>query len=565
MISKRNLILLCILLSILGWLIRIYRFQNHVPIRGVFYPNNFYAPVYIVNNGHLYKVYQFDIESIVGQNIYSSATDVFRSIYSAILILFLDSSIKSPESIARVLNNFPWQAIILFPFTNLLLAKVVIPQKISMIKRHVLYLIIYLVSLFGTYQIIYLTNSATIAAPVGWSFIIIVLWIILKTQQEYKALWNKISILFIMTSIGVLGWYHTASVILFILISTMTILLYVLGDDQKLNKFLLMSSGIYFVLFFAYFMWISITFFINFTNKFVGLISFSQKTYYYQYIHLIEFSFPLDIKIASVLSQLIPSIIISMYVFIIAIKLLNIKLAFRKYFKEKENVAEKVLMLYLSAMPLVFLFIFYSYGFSMASIRTLQYSTLVSPIAITRLLSSRNIPLSNLIQKAIIGMLILSCAFSIYSYINTPIRESGVIDLDEYTGGEWLKHVSSDKQVPIFTDYRLSAIFVVDGYFEIATIWPDNSYVTDEYVEKVYYTYSWEELNKYINKLRIKGNPPEYLVLSKKMMLPSVGINVGGLVFQPMDDIQMRKFYLSPRLSLIYNNNKVFITRQVGI
>jgi len=533
-----------VLLITVSWWVRIWPFFNYSPIRGVFFANNFYGMVYAIQNGQLYFTGDLGIESGIGSHVYSSSSDLLRTTYGAAVGLILTQS-HEPTAIARALNMVPFQGVVLFPLSLLLLVKT--RMKLDGDKA-VFYTLMLAFGLLGTYNFIHTTSRGGVNVGAGLAFVAMLLW---GLQAQIQDAWDwRYWTISTVAMIGVVGWYHTIILVLLIILPTLAGIVYILKRSN--------SSIILPVVFgLIAFLWLSNVSTTYFTNYVVGAVSLFARLLGEVTIHdaavspyRVAIESPLRIRIATIYAKLVVVLGFAAY----GLFMLNRHRSSGLPNTRRQKI-EALPFAYLLSLAPVFFAILAQYGPILAIHRTLKYGSLMLPAALAVLVVNggqlvKRPQVRTGLQYVGIFAIVLAVVLSSFAFVSTPTRDRNQVTYSEQAGSEWMVEFG-DSDTPVFTDYRLAAPFMTQGFFRISTAYGPR---TTDAMSSFYYTNSTTGIKAELKKQAVGDAAPEYIYLSSRMTNPGVGIVVSGAYFQSMSPTEYEKFDRATHLHSIYDS-----------
>lgn len=550
-VQKLSLAVAALVFS-LSVLIRYVPFAEYAPVRGVFYSNLFYGIVEVVKSGEVFFYGDGSISSTIGRNVYASSADLAYVLTNGVLAI-VTSDADQTAHIASLLNSIPWQGLILFPAVSLMLLKS--EFKVKLREMPVTSLGIFTFSLLGTYQIIYLSNSGTANAPVGWSLLILSLWAINRRKYETD---NRYILLFFIFLLSTFSHYHTAGIIITVSTSVL-LLLYFISGQLSITTTLVSTSSV-FSIFYIYYSEISVSFFSNYILGAFSIITSSGSSsgpdLHYKYI----------IKESLILESfsIIPKVIIS--ILFVGYSVLIINRIVSAYtggglYESITTIGHNLGFSYLiSFIPVSILLLLYA-GLTTSLLRTFQWTVIIFPLVVAGLAHKSNhikyLKINSSSKKITTIVLIAICVCAVtsgYLFMSTEVHNTGTLSDSEYEGTLWSQEYVESRDGPIYTDYRLSSAFLSDGYFSISSIWVTSPSKTNEQLKEVYYGNSPSQAISTISNLKVSGKSPSFIYLSSRMTNDSVGINHAGHLFKPMSEGQLTKFDQSLRIDRVYSN-----------
>jgi len=529
---------LVLLLFAAAWLIRVVGMQGYHPIGGGFFINGFYGIVYTIQNGHMFQTYGLGIDSIFASGVYTSSGDLGRSVTNSMIYLIIADP-NSPTEVAMILRGFPWVGVFVFP-AAMLVSIEMIPGSRTPWERG----ITLIASLFGTYQVIYLSNNGGANAPFAWSMILIILYAITRIQQGDK----RYKTLLYLPAASVITYYHTASVIVLILVSVFLISRIYFDNVSGIEAF----SVFYTCVFIWYFLNYSTTYFISYILKLEGLIKLflpfsavgGTSPTAISYVHEAPVELPTYYRLVSISSRAIIAVLFAiLFIFLM-----------RGFYKNRSlQPHQQQLLVYIFTIPVIGVFILQAHGIFTSISRMFEYGFISFGI-LTITVHRDHIParLPNSYFRMLVTILIIGGAImSSFVYIDSPSRGMALIQDNEYNSARFaVEHTEGE----IWTDYRLSSPLVAQGHYEISGIWPRDRETTNQQFEQVYYTPNTQTALKEID--RISGNDLKYLLLSENMMHPKQGINANGIRFQNLSHREYNKFSHAPRVCKIQDSGE---------
>lgn len=550
--SRLKIFLICgFLLFGAAWYLRLEPYRPFSDIRGVFFANYFHATIYTIENGHFYHQGDLRIESTVGRNVYSATSDRLSVFFTSILVIILQEN-PDTESAAWVLTKIPWQGLFLFPAAVLLTTS--IPGYETGDRRKV-FLLALLYTFFGTYSLIYLTHGGLHSAATGWAPMLIAIWTVYKLNSG-ETRFRYVFILLAMT-LTVLGFYHTAATVFLISFTSLMAICYLFGYVSRRQTSIVASVA---VLYISYMMYAGETFFTGYVSGVARIVfavqhGFNPATGASEaYAEAMAITPPLAIRIASISAQAIVSLLI-----IIS----GLLMLYKNRDKIPFDVAaidfrEALPFLYLASLIPVGAALFLRYGIGTLVNRLFEYTMIIVPLVLAVVYANANqLPALNQqrVFSGLMAILLISAGASTYAYMETPTRDSGVLEHSEYASVTHTLEYKTSEDSPVFTDYRISSAFLSNDHLEISAVWPGAANRTDRQMRDIYYTTDPATQSSAIRELRVGSESPDYVVISEKQQDSNVGVSVGGRVFRNMTRSEYEDFNRDPGLNKVYDSD----------
>ena len=512
-----NILMLFILISFIGLIIRVLPFINYSLFLGSWFPgNSFYHTLYTVQTGKL-----FDIGAVQTPTNFAGTIYNYRGLKGFILFqssFFLLFGLTDLYQMLLVNKYVPIVGSLFIPLAAILVA-IKIEEETNCRLSIYNYIMIYLLGCFVSFYTTFLTKYLCEASPYGWLFMLLSIYALLSKRIEYKVL----SILF---SFSLVWFYYTAASVYFIALLT------ILAIQTIFKKEVISRNYI-----------------IAYAICYISYLIYLAETVFHSYIRVIEttFSFQEHMKVITAIGEYTSPIEpVSLWYILLYINgiligilcLLFIYYKFRKYIKYSISDIPYYLFMGLVVVSIIFLSWRGLKGFMG---RMEQYvSTLLLVIFPLLLVYAKN---KHRLKKLIYIITILIIVTSILSHLLNNVMQVCYITHGEKSAIEWYVKYGSNKRV--FTDFRIGTAPVLLGCWVFTGIMTVPQKLGMEELQKlinIYYTDNATMAYKTISKYYRAS----FILLSKEMC--ARGVVTSSENFKP----------ISPNLFSIYDRSKLF-------
>ncbi|MFN8567355.1 MAG: hypothetical protein U0Z44_07520 [Kouleothrix sp.] len=131
----------------------------------------------------------------------------------------------------------------------------------------------------------------------------------------------------------------------------------------------------------------------------------------------------------------------------------------------------------------------------------------------------------------------------------------------EAEGYVWLKERLSDEDV-VFTDFRLSGLFISDGHFRVIGVTGQKGENTPTLLNDIYYKSTPTSITEAIDRIRTNKEvqPANYLFLSSLMQEEYPGLNGFGRIFPAAPEGFFETLKASPDWELVFHNSQTYLS-----
>lgn len=397
------------------------------------------------------------------------------------------------------------------------------------------------------------SSPAIILGLTGWNagygfvFFILILSLFLRKELDYK-----INTLLLLFSLYIILIYHTIA-LFFALLMIIAILYTFLFKKVVVNRIYALT---YLIIFGAYLVY-EYTSFLGTTVfqlwKFIHVMAGKMQPY----LSLEDVSFPQDISFLtiygiSVFAGAIPLI----FAFILALPL---PFSFRWQLKGKEKDIFRIVFIGFMLACIGF----YSYMGIIGIIQRMRgYTAYLSVLAFSVLISSSD--MKHTFKKLLSTVGVIAILTSLYVYFNTGAHNYH-LTIPEKEGAKWLLTHSTNEDV-VFTDLRLSAIFVSNGHFKVIGPFDPPQTLGEVFLKwrlhAIFYGDNSTEAIQTLAKITTTtGESFKYLFFSSRMTkgYPEPSIYAGGCSVRPAPPNFLEKYDRSNQINKIYNSDIITI------
>lgn len=541
-ISRLNRILIILFIVVLTYIIRIYFHIEFSPLRGTYDPGVQYGAFSVIQNGF---IQEFTVSSSYTTNLINGGIwlgEYARYTLNPILLIIIGKT--SLIEMATTYKFFLWQGVILLPLIALMIL-----QQLSKLYRFPLslshYIIIYLFTSLGSTSIISTTSVGGVMDYYGWSLLLIIFYLNLKSLNSKNYITSFLTILFVIT----LQLYHHTSALFYFFIIT-SIFLY---QKLALKKRELVTNNQYtlsIMIFISYLIYLTYSFngyLAAFKSSILSMLNPTSLQYQQTQGIFTDILEPLS------LSRII---IRGLNVFFICMPVLLIL-----YYTYKQKLNDKntnLLIAWILALIPISMLLFGWGGFGGFFFRLTYLLSILSIVSVIYLL----IFYTKSTEKFLLYSIIFLCIFSsIYSYSSSDFGAGNSLTWSEYS---CINKIGSSfhKDAVIYSDSRLASPLIYFNFIKVKGLEDEGAEIDalkrtlDDYL----ILFSSEDVNKLndnIDNLTIvKG---EFIILSNQFTRYPPGIHSYLKIFKPASPMYQNKFKESKYFNHVYDNQDVNI------
>ncbi|MCD6101421.1 MAG: hypothetical protein J7K33_12680 [Candidatus Marinimicrobia bacterium] len=468
------------------------------------------VPYYILHNGFFPKEDFIGLPPYLGQIVHDIRYPIIPIFISVI------SLICNVPLFTFLFDIFLYTAITLYLFFGFYLytTKEIQGKKVPVTIASILLIFALLVN--------YEFKPFLVNAPVGWFISLLIIYLLIKEKKDKKI----IGIIIVFMTLNAIT-YFTPNLFVIMFISFMLVYRDFIKTKTKIYELLI----IYLLIFLSYTLYIS-------EWRFASIVSFFDDTFSLQfsfystvgavpkdlYPLISHTSFANKVYVATIM-------LISLAPFFIYLFHISYRIIKRKYgFNKIDNF-----------IPSTFVFGFVTY--LAGSQRFVEWALIFTNIIFPKILPKNSKKLIYLVLPLFVCII-----FSGYVYVHNENNAINYIKTHEATTTTWFSKNSDD--LPLFTDFRTSAPFIVLGHYK--TIGPYK--YNQEMIYKIYYDF---KDSSYLARITTpSGEEVSYFYVSTEMTKDLPGIRLYDWTIKGIPVKTYNAYLRDEKLNLIYSNGK---------